>query len=380
MFLKVAHVIVGMDKGGAEAMLSRLVECQRNSHSQFENIIISLTGVGYYGKNLREQGIKVFCLNLNNPFYVVVVFFKLMILIRKIRPDIVQTWMVHSDLLGGVAAKVATNAHVIWGVRTTDYSVESRSTRAVRWLCSMLSRFIPEKIVCAAQASLQSSAQAGYDAGKLMVIPNGFEVAALRAHVGAGVAIRQQCGLSASHLVVGCLGRYNAAKDHANFVRAAGLLAVQYRACYFLMVGRDLTSSNAELMALIQATGFADRFVLLGERSDPAACLDAMNVFVLSSCTEGFPNVLGEAMAMGVPCVSTNVGDAAYLLGDAGEVVPARDSTALAKAVACLLDLSDTERKALGAKGRARVENEFSIAEAARRFGNLYQELLGHKL
>jgi glycosyltransferase involved in cell wall biosynthesis len=229
--------------------------------------------------------------------------------------------------------------------------------------------------VSAAQASLESSVKAGYDVRKLMVIPNGFDVVALQSQKGKGALIREQIGAQSKNWVIGCLGRYNLAKDHLNFVRAAGLLAAKYPTCRFLMVGNHLSSSNLELMSHIEATGFSDLFVLLGERSDPAACLDAMDIFVLSSSTEGFPNVLGEAMAMGVPCVSTDVGDAAVLLGDTGKLVPSRNSTALAEAIESLLVMSLFERKSLGQRGYERIERVFSVETAARRFDNLYSTL-----
>ena len=357
-------------------MLRRLIEGALSDDSRFQHAVISLTELGFHGGCLREHGVEVHALNLRGARDLVGRFAQLVRLLKETKPHVVQTWMVHSDLLGGLAARLAGVPRVIWGVRTTDYSVESRSTRAVRWLCARLSFFVPDKIACAAQASLESSANAGYDAAKLMVIHNGFDVAALQAQVGMGAVVRQRCGLATGDVVVGCLGRYNPAKDHANFVRAAGSLAVRYPACRFLMVGRDLQKGNAELMTLIEATGFADRFVLLGERSDPAACLDAMDVFVLSSCTEGFPNVLGEAMAMAVPCVTTDVGDAAVLLGDAGEVVPARNSEALAEAVARLLKLSKAERQDIGRRGQERVQSKFSMDASARRFADLYEELM----
>jgi glycosyltransferase involved in cell wall biosynthesis len=368
-----------MQKGGAEMMLRQLVEACKQDIYNRRHVVISLTDLGFHGAALRSQGVEVYALRLLRPMALLLGIFRFALLLLRIKPRIVQTWMVHSDILGGLAARLTGVPHVIWGVRTTDYSVESRCTRAVRWLCARMSSRIPDKIVCAAKASLLASARAGYDSGKLMVISNGFETASLRSHLGAGVCIRQQCDVPAGHMVVGCLGRYNPAKDHGNFVRAAGLLANKYPACCFLMVGRDLAPANAELMTQIYATGFADRFILLGERSDPAAYLDAMDVFVLSSCTEGFPNVLGEAMAMGLPCVTTDVGDAAYLLGDAGLVVPARNAAALANAVSQMLDLPEYERKAWGQKGRVRIETEFSMAVAAQRFNDLYDELLGER-
>lgn len=371
----IAHIIVGLNRGGAEMMLRRLIEANLSSGAKNEHCVISLTDIGFHGELLRRRGVAVYAMDLRSSLGLLHVSLRLTRLLRQLKPDVVQTWMVHSDLIGGIVARLAGVRHVIWGVRATDYSIESLSTRAVRWLCARLSSVIPSKIVSAAQASLESSLQAGYTAKKLMVIPNGFDVEELRSYVGQGAAIREQAGIQPDLLVIGCLGRYNFAKDYVNFVRAAGLLANQHPNCRFLMVGKDLTLGNAALMAHIAATGFADRFALLGERSDPAACLDAMDIFVLSSCTEGFPNVLGEAMVMGVPCASTDVGDAAMLLGDAGEMVPPRDSTALAAAVERLLVMPVAARKALGQKGFERVAQHFSITTASRRFDDLYSAL-----
>ena len=371
----IAHIIVGLNRGGAETMLRNLIEASLSSSSKNTHCVISLTDLGFHGAPLQERGVAVYAMGLTSPMVLPAVCLRLTRLLRTLKPDVVQTWMVHSDLIGGVVARVAGVRCVVWGVRTTDYGVESRSTRVVRWLCARLSFVIPNKIVAAAQASLESSMQAGYSARKLMVIHNGFNLGALKNFRGKGGLILEQIGARSENLLIGCVGRYHPAKDHVNFVRAAGQLAARHPCCLFLMAGGDVTHCNSELMSHIDATGFAEKFVLLGERSDLAACLDAMDIFVLPSCTEGFPNVLGEAMAMGVPCVSTDVGDAAVLLGDAGELVPSRDAKALAGAVERLLVMSLTERKALGQRGRERLERFFSIETAARRFDDLYSTL-----
>jgi glycosyltransferase involved in cell wall biosynthesis len=372
----ILHAIISLEKGGAEAMLRRLVEFDLVNGKSVKHYILSMTDVGFHGKVLKELGVDVFALNVHGPFDLIVKWSKIIKLIKDLDPDIIQTWMIHADFFVGTAAYVAGYRNIIWGIRTTDYSVESKITRLLRWFCARLSGIIPKRIVCAADASLEASVDAGYSREKMTVIPNGFNVEVLRSFAGHGVAIRHSLGIQDTETVVGCIGRFNPAKDHGNFVLACGHLAVRYPACRFVMVGRGLTARNSELMELINVTGFADRFILLGERSDPAACLDAMDIFVLSSCTEGFPNVLGEAMVMGVPCVSTDVGDAALLLGNAGHVVPPRDSLALAHAVSHLVDMPKTERKAQGAKGLLRVESEFSMASAAYRFNNIYQALL----
>ena len=366
------HIISSLGVGGAELMLKRLASDPLFRTQGVEHHIISLRGAGALGPALKAQGVTVHALNAGHIVLIPLAFFRLWKLILRTKPDVVQTWMVHSDLLGGLAARLAGVRSVVWGVRTTDYSVESRSTRLVRWVCARLSGVVPARIVCAAQASLLNSQAAGYAADKLIVIPNGFDVAQLSESLGDGQAIRENLGLVPGTCLVGCMGRYNPAKDHANFVAAAGVLASRFPHARFLMVGRGLDAGNPDLMRLIEAIGFHDRFVLLGERADPAACLDAMDVFVLSSCTEGFPNVLGEAMAMGLPCVSTDAGDAALLMGSREWVVPARDSKALADKLAELLTLPQKERQRLGVLARQRVVDEFSMSASAQHFMNLY--------
>jgi glycosyltransferase involved in cell wall biosynthesis len=172
------------------------------------------------------------------------------------------------------------------------------------------------------------------------------------------------------------LGRFNPAKNQQNFVHAAGLLAHRHPEVRFMLVGRDCTGVNSTLMAWIEATGYAERFVLLGERSDVYVCLAAMDYFALPSRTEGFPNVLAEAMAMERPCVSADVGDATLVLGDCGELVPPEDAPALARALERLLGLTLEQRAALGDAGRRRVSQEFSIARCVQRFGEVYDEVL----
>jgi len=231
-------------------------------------------------------------------------------------------------------------------------------------------------IVSAAEASRQSHISVGYDAKKMVVVPNGYDFLWLRASADERESLRKQCGINQNEVVVGSLGRFHAVKDQENFVQAASLLAPKYPQLRFLMVGRGLAWDNVQLVDWIVNTGFKDRFVLLGERKDVPQCLAAMDIFCLHSRTEGFPNVLAEAMAMGLPCVTTDVGDAAMLLADTGVVVPKGDEVALAQGVEKLLALEQDARHALGMRAKARVEAEFSMARARERFEEIYRRVL----
>lgn len=369
---RVLHVISGLTVGGAEMALYRLVTGSRDS--TYKHAVVALTPDGALGQRLRDAGIELTAFDFKSS--PISHFFDLLSLMRRSRPDIVQTWLYHADMFGGLAARLAGNRNVIWGIRTTELTAgDSRITVVVRKVCAWLSRWVPHTIVCVADAARRMHARVGYDADRMIVVPNGFDLSRLVAAEDQVSLLRRQCGFTSDEIVVGNLGRFNASKDPRNFVRAAGLLAQQHERVRFLMVGRDVDAQNTELMHWIAQTGHVNRFVLLGEREDVPVCLAAMDIFCLSSRTEGFPNAVGEAMAMGLPCVVTDVGDAAMLVANTGVVIPKEDSSALAQGVAGVLAMTPAARRELGQRARARIHAEFTVDRARERFEAIYQRL-----
>ncbi|OGB22469.1 MAG: glycosyl transferase [Burkholderiales bacterium RIFCSPLOWO2_02_FULL_57_36] len=374
----VLHVISGLEVGGAEMALYRLILQSRGS--AYTHTVIALTPEGGMYERFCAAGIELIVLDFRRaPISQFLLLYRLM---RKIRPDIVQTWLYHADMLGGLAARMAGNRNVIWGIRATDVDGGcARSTVLVRRLCASTSRWMPHTIVCVAEAARRAHALAGYDAARMVVVANGFDLSCLTATQDQRALLRTQCGFSAEDMVVGTLGRFNADKDHANFVLAAGQLARRHDRLYFLMVGTNLDSDNQDLMRWIAETGYPNRFVLLGERADVPVCLAAMDIFCLSSRTEAFPNAVGEAMAMELPCVSTDVGDVAVLMAGTGVLVPKANPGALAQGVAGLLAMGGDTRRQLGRRAKARIHAEFTMERTRKRFEGIYENVTaGSKL
>lgn len=372
----VLHVIIGLNVGGAEKMMMRLIQTH-HADANYSHLVVSLTDIGVIGDQLVDEGVDVTVLGMRSLFDVPSVLLKLIRVIRKRKPDIVQTWMYHGDLIGGIGARLAGVRNVIWGIRTTDVSGGvSHSTALIRKVCSCLSSWIPVRIVCAADASRRAHIAVGYDGSRMVVIPNGFDLSHFSAADDIRFAMRSELGIDPDTVVIGNIGRLNEDKDHSNFVHAAGLVLDGHANAKFLMVGRDVSAANIALASWIDATGHMDKFILLGERSDIRDCLSAMDVFCLSSRTEGFPNVVGEAMAMGVPCVVTDVGDAAMLVSDTGIVVRKEDPVALAGAIAEMVSMGSANRYRLGTQARSRIGAEFSINRARERFEDIYTKLL----
>jgi glycosyltransferase involved in cell wall biosynthesis len=373
----VAHVIIGLEIGGAELMLRRLILNQMSTATTFDHVVISLTNTGVIGKQLMESGVQVYALELRRILNLPIVFFRLVLLLRKLQPSIVQSWMYHADLIGGLAARLAGVKHVIWNIRNTliPQGRQSRS-QFVIGLCANLSHWLPRKIVCCAEAARSIHGDMGYAVEKMCIIPNGYDLSVFAASPGLRQHMRTQLGFSNDSIIVGTVGRFDPLKDYANFVQAAKLVGSQRSKVLFLMIGRGVDASNIQLAEWLTNTGFAHRFVLLGERHDVKDLIAAMDIYCLASRAEGFPNVVAEAMVMQVPCVVTNVGDAALIVQDTGYVVPPQSSTVLADALLAMVDLPHSQRQVLGRRARSIIENRYSIDTVSKQYDNLYSSVI----
>jgi glycosyltransferase involved in cell wall biosynthesis len=366
-------VIVGLNIGGAENMLRRLIESDADSISN--TTVISLTTLGPVGEVLCAQGISVHALGMKSVFSIPVTFWRLIRLFRQYRPAIVQTWMYHADLIGGLAARM-TGCRVVWNVRST--AIPQGAMSLTYWLvrlCAIASSVIPARVICCAQTAKDAHVKLGYVINKITVIPNGYNFASFDSYLNSRVKARADFGLETNDIVIGTVGRFDPLKDFHNFVTAASKLSAIRNDLKYVMVGRNIDASNGTLLGWIENAGLTDKFLLLGERSDIPSVLSVMDIFCLSSVNEAFPNVVVEAMAISLPCVVTRAGDAAEILGDDDFVVPVQDSSALSNALLRLCNLSPTDRITLGEKGAKKVRKEYEINEVRKRYEMVYAEV-----
>jgi glycosyltransferase involved in cell wall biosynthesis len=372
--MRVVHIITCLDVGGAETMLTRLLLSA--AHPGKDQFVISLKDVGPLGLQLQQQGVTVYSINMTASFAGLKAFFGLVFLLRRLKPDVVQTWMYHADLCGGLAAAMAGCRRIVWGIRGTFTPIGRPWTHRVMKLCARLSRFIPSKILCVAESSRQSHIAYGYCAKRMHVIGNGLDLAAFDQLTRQKVDFRQLGGWSSEQVLIGCVGRYHPDKGQDLFIQSAAKLLLRYPACRFVMIGRDCDSANQQLQSLIKQFALSDSILLLGERADIPSCLAGLDLFCLPSRTEGFPNVLAEAMAAGLPAVATDVGDVRRLVADTVLVVAPNDTAALTAAMTELLDMTREQRHQLAQNGRLRVERYCSIQAVRRQYEEFYQELL----
>ena len=375
--LHVVHVITGLQTGGAETMLYKLLS-EVAEDQDVQSRVVSLMPDGPIGERLRELGVSLTTLDMPRGTLTWDGLRRLYGLLRHKQPDVVQTWMYHADLVGGIVAWMAGVDHIVWNIRssTLDPDRDKRKTIWTAKICAWLSAWLPDRIVTCAREAGRVHADLGYDASKMEVIPNGFDTEQYRPDEQRRSQIRDELNLQ-DEVVVGLVARYHPQKDHRTFVRAAARLVEQVPDVHFVLCGTDIDWKNEELVGWIEKHGLRDFFSLLGRRDDVASVITAFDLAVLSSATgEAFPNVVGEAMACGVPSVVTDVGDSADIVGDTGIAVPTEAPKKLAEACEQILTLPGSERHTLGEKARDRVEREYSLSAVANRYLHIYREKL----
>lgn len=373
---KIIHIITGLNDGGAEAVLYRLCLSDKTSR----HIVISLMDEGKYGSMLKVAGIEVYCLNMPQGRVSLSGLWRLFKLLRQLKPDVVQTWMYHADLIGGVVARFAGIKNIVWGVHhTTLVKGESkRSTILIAKLNAFLSRFVPKKIIYCAEKSREVQESIGFSQSKDVVVPNGYNISDFQPSDEGRSSLRKELGVDDDVFLIGHVGRYDPQKDHKNLVEAIAGVEQKGRSFKVVLVGSNLDSANKTLTEKVRELNLMNEFILLGRRNDIPNVMNGFDLFVLSSAFgEAFPNVLNEAMACGTPCVTTDVGDAGVIVGDTGWIVDPQNPQQLASAIERAIDESQMDKQAWLARKKAarnRIVENFSIEKMVASYKRVWCE------
>jgi glycosyltransferase involved in cell wall biosynthesis len=287
--------------------------------------------------------------------------------IRASEPEVIQTWLPAADFLGGLLGRLTTRAPVVWNIRMSEHRPGrwSWQTRLVVRLNGLLSRLVPTKIVAVASKAADIHAQVGFDRRRIVVIHNGFEPSADVPHRANA---RSELGIPQDALVACRLARFHPDKDFPTLLHAWKQVAEREPQALLAIAGHGTTRDNAELMSIVSEAAVESSVVLLGHMANPTVLYDASDVTVSSSLEEGLPNVIGEAMARGLPAVVTDVGDSALLVGDTGQVVEPAQPASLATALLSYLHMTADARHNAGARARERVVQQFSMEAMADRY------------
>ncbi len=369
--IRIVFVITGLNMGGAETMFYRLLAVL--DRDRFTPEVVSLSDEGVYGTKIRSLNIPIHSLGMRSGIPSPWAFFRLVDILRRIRPAVIQTWMYHADLIGGLAGLVV-RVPVIWGIRnySLDPAFVKEGTIRVARLNARLSKRIPQKVVVCSDGARRQHVGIGYDPGKFVTIPNGYNLDQFRPAPPARSSLRHELGLDPNAFLIGLVARFDPLKDHQTFIKAAAIFLGQFPDTHFVLCGSGISLENAAIVRWIDAAGVRAKFHLLGFREDVPYIMAGLDINTLSSVGEAFPNVLGEAMACGIPCVTTDVGDAAEIVGDTGIVVQPGDPQALARGWDQLIELTVQERVSLGERARERIHSLYDIHQIAKQYEALY--------
>jgi glycosyltransferase involved in cell wall biosynthesis len=388
--IHILHLITTLNVGGAEGMLLKLLSGMNNE--RFANQVVSLTDVGPIGEQISAQGIPVYALFMPNGRVNASGLVKLCRLLYTLRPRILQTWLYHADLLGLIFGKLACINNICWNIRCSYHDLKKYRS-STKWTIKMCSIFspVPDVVIANSYRGQEFHVGLGYRAKRWSVIPNGFDLNKFTPDQIARRTLLHELGLG-SHLtnkkskpdsvnknapiLIGLIARYDPMKGHSTFIKSACSLLKERKETHFVLVGRDVKWENT-LLAKDIPDIWKNHFHLLGERNDVGKITAGLNIATSSSYGEGFPNTVCEAMACEIPCVATDVGDSARIVGATGRVVPPKDPGALAVAWREMIDLGEEGRRRLGVVARKRVMDHFELSKIVKKYEALYTSLEG---
>ena len=359
--MKILYVIIDLESGGAQEALYQFLKEQ--DIKKFNPSVISLSGRGSLARKIEKIPVPVYSVNLRNAFLFFFGVVKFIYLVLKIKPDVIHSWIYHANL-AALLMKFLARKKVVWSIRCSDADFTKYgliSAAAVK-LSAMLS-FAPDGIIYNSFAGLKSHRALGFGGSNQTVIQNGVDTCYFAPVAGRKEELRKKYGLQGDSAVVGMASRFDPMKDFDTLFEAFSKIRSARKNVFLAMCGGGIVADNVYLSELIEKNNLGDSVKLLGFMEDMREFYAMLDIFVLSSKSEGFPNVLAEAMACGLPCVSTDAGDAKIILGDAGDAVAKSDAFALAGELEKLLEKSAEERREIGAAGRERIKKMFPLAK-----------------
>lgn len=368
--MKVVHVITGLGDGGAEKSLYRFLEADRTA----DHAVISLTGGGKYAEEIQALGVDVHTVQLRRLSSWIPVL-RLLRLLAALDADIMQGWMPHGCLAVTLARRVSPRSKIFWNMRASSYGrgFSSLPTRLIVNYLARMSSSVPRRIFVAGRTALKNHEEIGFDASKLIYLPNGYKAQ----NGGGGHKVAQRADLRANprrEVKIGVVARFHPQKDHTTLLKALGLVKEEVADFSVTLVGAGISGTNRALVREIRRAGLADHVELAGPVKDPTDFYRSLDLHIMTSAFgEGFPNVVAESMLEGVPNIVTNVGDAAEIVGEAGWVVPPNSPLRLAQAI---LDAFSQGRERLAVRGtaaRARIATLYTVERTTNIYATEYR-------
>ncbi|MCE9518301.1 MAG: glycosyltransferase [Verrucomicrobia bacterium] len=376
------HITPSIGGGGAETLLVNLVEAMHGG--AWRTVVVAVDGRAWPDQADRLHKHTEAYHDLESPAFLRgSVLRKLHEIIRAVKPDVVQTWMHHADLIGGISARLAGVRHIAWGIHCREIHRNSNDSntkmKVFRSALATISKFIPRRIISCSAAAIEDHVALGYPRKKMQWIPNGICTKKFAPRPEAGSDLRSGLGIPSDAPLVGYAGRFHEMKQLETFFRAAALVQQALPQTHFILCGGTADDLDTSSRAAWSQLPLRDRVHFIPFRANMERFYPALTLFSLSSRTEAFPMTLLEAMACGVPCAATDAGDCATLIGDSTFTARGGDAAGLASIWKNIITLDATARAELSRKLRDRVENNFTIAHTAHQYESIYAGLVAHR-
>jgi len=369
--VKIIHIITSLEDGGAENLLYKICKYDRSNN----HIVISLISGGKYFSIFKKMGIEIYCMNIN--FYSLLKFFHFIRLIQELKPDVIQTWLIMGDFLGGIAARLAGVKNIIWTIVYSkfDNSIEKKRNILLVKILAKLSYIIPKSIIVVSKNSKQNCLNLGYQKKKITIINSGFDLSYFKINKRQKLLFKKKMNIKNDIPILGIIARYHPVKDHLSLLKALSIVRSKNSNFFCLFVGRDMNKNNKTLLREIKRLKIENSIKLLGPRNDIPMIMNALDINILCSKSEGFPSVIAEAMACGTPSIVTNVGDSALIVGSTGWVIPPQNSQKLAKTI-------EKAMKEIGKKNwtkkcfeaRLRINKNFGINKMIESYNSIWSQ------
>ena len=357
-------------------MLQRLSSCK--CFREDEIVIVPIKQSKSIAISLVGDNITVRPLNVEGALGVWRGLSSLRVLVKEFKPDVIHSWLYHSDMLAGLVSLWVKDVRLVWSIRQTRISREFNplSTRLVIKLCAMFSHFLPHLIISNSNTAIETHVAAGYSREKIKVIPNGIDLRQFTPNRQRRASMRASLGCGKATKLVGMVARFDKQKNFPNFFSAASLLAQQFDDIGFVLCGRGVNQDNSVISDLIATAALQDKVVLLDEQSDVPSILNSLDVLISSSHGEGWPNVVAEAICTGIPVVGTDVGDTSRIIKGVGFVVEPNNPQEICARVAEILNASSKERNEMTKKCLSLAKSELDIEKVGPEFRNCYESLI----
>ncbi len=360
---RVVFLIRSLEQGGTERQLATLVRSL--DRSRFDLTVLTFYPGGYFAKEIYDHDTPVISLQKKARWDVIGFFWRLVTELRRIKPDIIYSFLVEPNLLTPFMKPFARGAKVAWGIRASNVQLEHYDwfARLNFKLQVFFSRFA-DLIIFNSYAARDYHFARGFATRNTAVIHGGIDTEVFKPDRPAGRSLRAEWGIDPDAILIGLVARLDPIKDHVTFILAAALVAQHNKDTRFVCVGSGPAKYSAQLRTLTDKVQISDRFTWAGERDDMPAVYNAMDIVCSSSISESLPNSIGEAMACGIPCVVTDVGDSALLVGDDGIVAPPNNSQALADGLSKCID---NLRKGQAGNPRLHITENFDLVRMVKR-------------